>query len=103
MAACPEAMRFERTTRNSGHQHSCDVGSVFNRFARRLRPPGRGTPSGGERGLRAPAGGGGPACKLALPLRTRAIQSAGDLRGALVTHGSKARATVTPMTGPGRM
>jgi hypothetical protein len=77
-------MRFQRVHRNTGDQPSVRAG--FNRFGRRRRPFGRGTPSGGRQDIGSPVAAGAPARKPAGPVRMRAIQSATDLRDALLTR-----------------
>jgi hypothetical protein len=87
---------FREGPRNTDNQHSCRGCSCFNRLGRGLRPRTRGASSGRSRGMGSPVACGEAARAPSGPVRTRAIQSTKDLRGALVTYGSKARNVYHP-------
>jgi hypothetical protein len=74
--------------RGVGNQGSGGGRSFFDGLRRRFR---RSASSGGTRDIGSPAAGGEVEREPSGPDRTRAIQSTGGLRGALVTHHSNAR------------
>jgi hypothetical protein len=83
--ASPRSHAFARGV---GNQGSCGGRSFFDGLRRRFR---RSASSDGTRDIGSPAAGGEVEREPSGSDRTRAIQSTGGLRGALVTHHSNAR------------